>query len=88
MPDRQELEALRSRYQQDQRDLAVAERDVKDAEEGLQALDQELRDLGFDPTADLEAQLAKKEKELAAILDDVEQHLTAGEALLTQQPDE
>ena len=82
MADRQEIEQLRTRYQRAQQDLAVAEKDVSNAQEGLTAVEEELKGLGFDPTGDLDAQLAGKEAELGTILTSVEQLLAESEERL------
>lgn len=85
MADRQEIEQLRTRYQRAQQDLAVAEKDVSNAQEGLTAVEEELKGLGFNPAGDLDEQLAGKEAELGTILDSVEQLLSESEGQLVQQ---
>ena len=82
MPDRQQLEQLRIRFQQARTDLAVAEKDVADAQTGLTDVETQLKDLGFDPSGDLDAQLATKEGELDGIITSVEQLLTESEEQL------
>jgi chromosome segregation ATPase len=86
MADRQEIEQLRTRYQQAQQDLAVAEKEVSTAQEGLTSVEEELKGLGFDPASDLDAQLQAKEGELDGILANVEQLLVGSEEQLAEQP--
>jgi chromosome segregation ATPase len=86
MADRQAIEQLRTRYQRAQQDLAVAEKEVSTAQEGLTSVEQELKGLGFDPAGDLDAQLAAKEGELDGILTSVEQLLRASEEQLAPSP--
>ncbi len=86
MADRQAIEQLRTRYQRAQQDLAVAEKEVSTAQEGLTGVEEELKGLGFDPTGDLDSQLAAKEGELDGILASVEQLLSDSETQLAPQP--
>ena len=86
MADRQEIEQLRTRYQQAQQDLAVAEKEVSTAQTGLTSVEEELKGLGFDPAGDLDEQLAAKEGELDGILANVEQLLSDSEKQLAPEP--
>lgn len=83
MADRQAIEALRTRYQTTQQAVAIAEKEVSTAEEGLATTDEALKGLGFDPTGDLDAQRQAKEAELDGILDSVEQLIAESESKLT-----
>ena len=86
MADRQAIETLRTRYQRAQQDLAVAEKEVSTAQEGLTSVEEELKGLGFDPAGDLAAQLQAKEVELDGILANVEQLLSDSETQLAPEP--
>ncbi len=86
MADRQAIEQLRTRYQRAQQDLAVAEKEVSTAQEGLTSVEEELKGLGFDPSGDLNAQLQAKEVELDGILANVEQLLSDSETQLAPEP--
>lgn len=84
MPDRQELEQLRDRFQTAQQDLRDAERDINEATTELDKVEQELRAQGFDPSGDLPAQLKTKEDELDGILTGIESNLAAAQGRVPQ----
>ena len=84
----EEIDDLRSRFKTAESELHDAQRDIGEAEYQIGEIKEKLKELGFDPNGDLDAQFTAKGEKLSGIIDEGESILRDAETISDNGADE